>query len=84
MSRILKNVHASAKRLHDAGYMDPITMREFDALCLPELRDYSLPTCGAFAARPRRAKPYLRPFSTLAFQLLPPGSRAAKSRLVRL
>lgn len=41
MSWILKNVHASAKRLHDAGYMDPLTMREFDALCLPELRDYS-------------------------------------------
>ncbi len=41
MSRILKNVHASAKRLHDAGYMDAITMREFDALCLPPLHDYS-------------------------------------------
>jgi len=41
MSRILKNVHASAKRLHDAGYMDSITMREFDALCLPTLHDYS-------------------------------------------
>jgi putative transcriptional regulator len=41
MSRILKNVHASAKRLHDAGYMDGITMREFDALCLHPLHDYS-------------------------------------------
>jgi putative transcriptional regulator len=34
MSRILKNVHSSAKRLHDAGYMNDLTMREFDALCL--------------------------------------------------
>src|ERR1700759_280666 len=41
MSRILKNVHASAKRLHDAGHMDALTMREFDALCLPELHEYS-------------------------------------------
>jgi putative transcriptional regulator len=34
MSRILKNVHSSAKRLHDAGYMNDLTMREFDTLCL--------------------------------------------------
>jgi putative transcriptional regulator len=41
MSRILKNVHASAKRLHDTGLVDAVTMREFDALCLPTLRDYT-------------------------------------------
>jgi putative transcriptional regulator len=34
MSRILKNVHSSAKRLHGAGYMNDLTMREFDVLCL--------------------------------------------------
>jgi len=41
MSRILRNVHRSAKRLHDAGYMDTMTMREFDALCLPPVPDYT-------------------------------------------
>lgn len=41
MSRILKNVHKSAERLHEAGFVDDVTMREFDALCLPPLRDYS-------------------------------------------
>ena len=41
MSRILKNVHASAGRLHGAGLLDGLTMREFDALCLPPLRDYT-------------------------------------------
>lgn len=41
MSRILKNVHSSAKGLHDAGLLDTVTMREFDALCLPPLHDYS-------------------------------------------
>lgn len=35
MSRILSNVHKSAKRLHDASHLDTITMWEFDALCLP-------------------------------------------------
>ena len=40
-SRILTNVHKSAARLHEAGFMDDVTMREFDALCLPPLRSYS-------------------------------------------
>ena len=34
MSKILRNVHESAKRLHAAGHMDDLTMREFDALCI--------------------------------------------------
>ncbi|KQW72465.1 DNA-binding transcriptional regulator [Ensifer sp. Root127] len=41
MSRILKNVHKSAVRLQEAGVVDGVTMREFDALCLPPLRDFS-------------------------------------------
>jgi len=41
MSRILKNVHAAAKRLHDKGRMDDITMWEFDSLCLPPKRVFS-------------------------------------------
>jgi putative transcriptional regulator len=34
-SRILRNVHESARQLHAAGHMDDVTMLEFDALCLP-------------------------------------------------
>ena len=41
MSRILKNVHRSAKRLHAAGYMPDKTMRELDALCLPPCPQYT-------------------------------------------
>jgi|SRR5580658_7643479 putative transcriptional regulator len=40
-SRILENVHKSAARLSAAGFMDDVTMREFDAMCLPPLRSYS-------------------------------------------
>lgn len=36
MSRILKGVHKSSTRLHEAGYIDAVKMRELDALCLPE------------------------------------------------
>jgi putative transcriptional regulator len=41
MSRILKNAHASAKGLYKAGFLNALTMREFDALCLPPLHDYT-------------------------------------------
>lgn len=35
---ILEAVHEGAKDLHDIGLMDDITMREFDALCLPAVK----------------------------------------------
>jgi putative transcriptional regulator len=35
---ILEVVHESAKDLNDAGVMNDVTMREFDALCLPEIK----------------------------------------------
>jgi putative transcriptional regulator len=39
MSRIKDAVHETAKDLHDAGLMDGVTLREFDALCLPPVKD---------------------------------------------
>ncbi len=40
-SRVLSEVREAAKDLHDAGVIDIATMREFDALCLPEVPHYS-------------------------------------------
>ncbi len=37
---ILDVMHETAKGLTDAGVMDVQTMREFDALCLPEIEHY--------------------------------------------
>jgi len=39
--RLLRAAHEMAKDLYDVGAMDLITMREFDALCLSEVRDLS-------------------------------------------
>src|SRR5215218_3294676 len=39
-SRILSEVHEADKDLHDAGAIDALTMRRFDALCLPPVRHY--------------------------------------------
>ena len=38
---ILDAVHGTAKDLREAGVMDEITMREFDALCLSKVKQYS-------------------------------------------
>ena len=38
---ILDTVHDSAKDLHTAGVMKDATLREFDALCLPPVKQYS-------------------------------------------
>ncbi len=39
--KILDTVHKTAEGLRDAGVMSTRTMREFDALCLPPVRDLS-------------------------------------------
>lgn len=38
---ILGVVHEGAIDLRDVGLLDEITMREFDALCLPSLKPYT-------------------------------------------
>lgn len=38
---ILEVVHDTAKDLNDAGVMDDMTLREFDALCLPPVHPFS-------------------------------------------
>lgn len=38
---ILDMVHESAKDLHAAGVMKETTLREFDALCLPPVKEYT-------------------------------------------
>jgi len=38
---ILKTLHETASGLTKAGAMEVATMREFDALCLPPVKDYS-------------------------------------------
>jgi len=38
---ILETVHQTARGLTEAGAMDIATLREFDALCLPPVKDYT-------------------------------------------
>lgn len=52
-SRILDTVHETAQGLHDAGLVADMTMREFDALCLEPVPDYSAGDIKAIRERNR-------------------------------
>jgi len=38
-NRLLEEAHEMAVDLHEAGVIDAVTMREFDALCLPDIHE---------------------------------------------
>lgn len=38
---ILEMVHDGAKDLHESGVMSEMTLREFDVLCLPKIKEFS-------------------------------------------
>jgi len=38
---ILEVVHETTQDLHEAGAMNDVTLREFDALCLPPIKHYT-------------------------------------------
>lgn len=38
---ILSVMHETAKGLHEAGVMTDLTMREFDAMCLPKVEEFT-------------------------------------------
>jgi putative transcriptional regulator len=40
-SRLLKALHETAQDFAEIGLIDTQTMREFDALCLPPVKDYT-------------------------------------------
>lgn len=40
-SRILREMHETAKDMHDVGTLDTTTMREFDAMCLAPVKKLS-------------------------------------------
>ena len=39
--KLLKVMRDTAKGLHEAGTLDAVTMREFDALCLPSVKTFT-------------------------------------------
>jgi len=53
---ILDVIHESAKELRDAGVMNAQTMREFDALCLPPVKNYTATQIKRIRARSKTSQ----------------------------
>ena len=58
-SDILDSVHESARALRDAGVVDAVTMREFDALCLTPMHEYKGDELKALRERLHISQPVL-------------------------
>ncbi|WP_092786163.1 helix-turn-helix domain-containing protein [Rhodospira trueperi] len=56
-SPILDMVHETATGLHDAGLLNDVTMREFDALCLPAPPAFTPEQVKALRSRCRVSQP---------------------------
>ncbi|HUO68970.1 MAG TPA: DNA-binding transcriptional regulator [Gammaproteobacteria bacterium] len=55
-SRILAEMHETARGLHRAGAIDKRTMRDFDAICLPPVRKLSAAQIRAIRARSKMSQ----------------------------
>ena len=40
-NKILDTIHETMTAAHEVGVVDDVTMREFDALCIPPIKEYS-------------------------------------------
>ena len=58
-SRVLEAVHETALDLHNAGFIDKRRMKEYDALCLAPVPDYSSDKIRALRERFRLSQAVL-------------------------
>ena len=81
---ILDVVHSTAKDLSEAGVMDKQTMHQFDALCLPKLKQYDGQRIKAIREKARVSQAVFAAYLNITPSTLSSGSRGAKSLEVLL
>ena len=59
---ILETVHETAKGLYDANIINATTMREFDELCLPKVKDLSPRQIKSIRLREKVSQPVFAKF----------------------
>ncbi len=79
MSRILKTVHDTARGLHKAGAMDAVTLREFDALCLPPIKPLSAAQIKRIRQRTKASQAVLAAYLNISPSTVQKWETGAKS-----
>ncbi len=54
MSKMLKSIHQEVQGLHRAGFVDDVTMRTFDMLCLRPVKQFGPAEIRALREREKR------------------------------
>ncbi len=62
MSKIIEAMTETAHDLHDAGVMDEVTMREFDAMALPPVKQYTAVQIKRIRTRNKVSQPVFAKF----------------------
>ncbi|KYQ96420.1 DNA-binding protein [Serratia plymuthica] len=57
MSKILAEIHQEVQGLHKSGFVDDVTMRTFDMLCLHPVKDYTPADIRALRERENVSQP---------------------------
>lgn len=70
MSDILKAVHETAKGLHKAGAINQTTMRQFDAVCLTTVREFSADQVKALRTRNGLSQPVFARYLNVSDKLV--------------
>ena len=78
-SRILKTVHEGAKSLRAAGAIDAVTMREFDALCLPTVKHYMSAEIRSIRRRQRISQPVFAAYLNVTKSTIAQWERGEKA-----
>jgi putative transcriptional regulator len=65
-SRILTEVHETAAELHQSGSIDKQTMRRFDALAFPQVRDLTAKQIRVLRARTRMSQAVFAAFLNIS------------------
>ncbi len=82
-SRVLNAVHETARDLHAAGFIDKRRMRQYDALCLVPVPDYSSRKIRALRGRYKLSQAVLASVRTPASPRSGNGRSATSIRAVR-
>ncbi|CNK58710.1 helix-turn-helix domain-containing protein [Yersinia proxima] len=57
MSKILSSIHQEIQSLHEAGFIDTVTMQDFDAQCIDPVKNYSPNDIKAIREREKVSQP---------------------------
>ncbi|CAN5163429.1 hypothetical protein BH24PSE2_BH24PSE2_21400 [soil metagenome] len=81
--KILATVHETAEGLHEAGVMSTKTMREFDALCLPPVRNLSAAQIRHLRTRNKASQAVFAAYLNTSPSTVQKWDRVGRSRMVR-